>query len=124
MRDELRRWDVLPRRERAKEKRGTRNQDEPIPEIVSLYFARGVVDTAMPADEALIRKEKRQQLLKAIRLLEKRDRQILLMRIDKELNLADVGKILGVHECRICQLEKRAQLRLAALLNLKPDQEE
>jgi len=47
-----------------------------------------------------------------IKTLPEKERMVLALYYDEELNLKEVGEVLGVSESRICQLHAQAMLRL------------
>ncbi len=58
----------------------------------------------------------REQLAEAIRTLPEREQLILSLYYDQELNLKEVGSVIGVGESRVSQLMSQATLRLRAHL--------
>ncbi len=60
--------------------------------------------------------EDRQLLVEAIRQLGERQRKVLVLYYFEELTLAEIGKILGVSESRICQIRTQAVLQLRGWL--------
>lgn len=58
----------------------------------------------------------RADLIQAINQLPERDRQVLSMYYDDELNLREIGSVLGVTESRICQIHAKTMARLRALV--------
>lgn len=67
--------------------------------------------TAMP-DEALFRDQFRGQLAAAIEKLPERERLVLSLYYEQELNLKEIGQVLDVSESRVCQIHGQAVLRL------------
>lgn len=58
-------------------------------------------------------KEKfKEELRSAINKLPERERKVLMLYYDEEINLKEIGKILGVSESRISQIHSQAALRL------------
>ncbi len=58
----------------------------------------------------------RQMLVEAIKGLPERERQLMAMYYEQELNLREIGEVLGVSESRVCQLHSQAVARLRAKL--------
>ncbi len=56
----------------------------------------------------------RQQLAEAIAGLPERERLVMALYYDEELNLREIGEVLGVSESRICQIHSQAVIRLQA----------
>jgi RNA polymerase sigma factor for flagellar operon FliA len=61
-------------------------------------------------------RENRRLLAEAIAQLGERDRIVVSLYYFESLTLAEIGKVLGVTESRVCQLHTRAVLRLRAKL--------
>ncbi|MCY0965123.1 RNA polymerase sigma factor FliA [Parathalassolituus penaei] len=57
-----------------------------------------------------------QQLADAIRSLPEREQLVLSLYYDEELNLKEIGAVLGVSESRVCQIHSQAAHRLRARL--------
>lgn len=55
-------------------------------------------------------------LIKAINDLPERERMVLSLYYDEELNLKEIGEVLGVSESRVCQIHSQATHRLRARL--------
>ncbi|MBU7008994.1 sigma-70 family RNA polymerase sigma factor, partial [Phosphitispora fastidiosa] len=56
------------------------------------------------------------ELARAIESLPPREKQVLSLYYDDELNLREIGEVLDVSESRICQIHGQALLRLRARL--------
>lgn len=66
--------------------------------------------------EALTEKTFRAALAKAIAGLPEREQLVFSLYYDEELNMREIGGILGVSESRVCQIHTQAILRLRARL--------
>lgn len=55
-------------------------------------------------------------LVEAIQTLPEREKQMMGMYYEQELNLREIGEVLGVSESRVCQLHSQAVARLRAKL--------
>jgi RNA polymerase sigma factor FliA len=64
----------------------------------------------------LERKELRNHLAGALEKIPERERQILSLYYEQELTLAEIGKVIGVGESRVCQLRSLALSRLRGFL--------
>lgn len=64
----------------------------------------------------LIDEDMREQLVEAIEDLPEREKLVMGLYYEKEMNLREIGEILGVSESRICQLHTQAIARLRAML--------
>ena len=69
----------------------------------------------------LVDLDSRRQLADAIAQLAERDRVVVTLYYFENLTLAEIGKVLGVTESRVCQLHTRAVLRLRTKLNEQSD---
>jgi len=58
----------------------------------------------------------KQSLARAISQLPERERLVLALYYDEELNLKEIGQIIGVSESRVSQIHSQAALRLRANL--------
>lgn len=65
---------------------------------------------------ALVDLDNRRQLAEAVAQLSERDRVVVTLYYFENLTLADIGRVLGVTESRVCQLHTRAVLRLRGKL--------
>ena len=59
----------------------------------------------------------KQSLAQAITLLPEREKMVLALYYDQELNLKEIGQILGVSESRVSQIHSQAAARLRARLS-------
>ncbi|MCP3869918.1 MAG: RNA polymerase sigma factor FliA [Gammaproteobacteria bacterium] len=57
------------------------------------------------------------ELAEAIASLPERERLVIALYYDKELNLREIGHVLGVSESRVCQIHSQATLRLRSRLS-------
>jgi RNA polymerase sigma factor for flagellar operon FliA len=60
--------------------------------------------------------ESRRLLAEAVSQLTDRDRVVVSLYYFENLTLAEIGRVLGVTESRVCQLHTRAVLRLRSKL--------
>jgi RNA polymerase sigma factor for flagellar operon FliA len=65
---------------------------------------------------SLVDRDNRRQLADAIAQLVERDRIVVTLYYFENLTLAEIGRVLGVTESRVCQLHTRAVLRLRTKL--------
>jgi RNA polymerase sigma factor FliA len=59
----------------------------------------------------------KEALARAISSLPERERLVLSLYYDEELNLREIGEVLGVSESRICQIHVQALIRLRARMS-------
>lgn len=64
--------------------------------------------------ELLTQKGMRESLVRAIEDLPEREKMVMSLYYDDELNLREIGEVMGVSESRICQLHTQAVARLRA----------
>ena len=57
-------------------------------------------------------KDQRAEIAGAMKSLPERERLVLALYYDEELNLREIGQVLGVSESRVCQIHSQALLRL------------
>jgi len=62
--------------------------------------------------EALQKEDFQEALAKSISGLPERERLVMSLYYDEELNLREIGEILGVSESRVCQIHGQALIRL------------
>ncbi|MEF8698728.1 MAG: RNA polymerase sigma factor FliA [Candidatus Accumulibacter sp. UW20] len=80
------------------------------------FLERHLVDEA--ADPSILFEEAnlRQRLVQAIELLPERERLMMSLYYEQDLNLREIGEVMGVTESRVCQLHSQAVMRLRARL--------
>src|SRR5690606_21246006 len=72
--------------------------------------------TGEPCTE-LESEECRAAVAAAIRLLPEREALVMSMYYDEELNLKEIGEVLGVTESRVCQIHSQALARIRSRIN-------
>ncbi|HMM54172.1 MAG TPA: RNA polymerase sigma factor FliA [Candidatus Desulfobacillus sp.] len=80
------------------------------------YLDRHLPSSEADPLEALLDKNMRDVLIRAIEDLPEREKTVMGLYYEEELNLREIGEILGVSESRICQLHSQAVARLRAKL--------
>jgi RNA polymerase sigma factor FliA len=78
------------------------------------YLDRHYGETMPNPLEILEDKRLRTALIEAIADLPDRERTVMGLYYERELNLREIGEVLGVGESRVCQLHSQAILRLRA----------
>lgn len=76
----------------------------------------GQVNNHQTPVDGIEREAFKQALIKAIIELPERERLIISLYYDDELNLREIGQVLGVTESRVCQIHSQATARLRAKL--------
>jgi RNA polymerase sigma factor for flagellar operon FliA len=71
---------------------------------------------APPAEQDLERAEFRQELATAIDALPEREKLLLSLYYEQQMNMREIAAVLGVTESRVCQLHGQAMVRLRARL--------
>jgi len=79
------------------------------------------VSTINPV-EGLQKQQFREQLVSAINILPKREKLIVSLYYDEELNLREIGEVLDVSESRVSQLLSQAHLRMRKFISEKHPQ--
>lgn len=69
--------------------------------------------------EGLQKQQFRQQLVEAINILPKREKLIVSLYYQEELNLREIGEVLDVSESRVSQLLSQAHLRMRKFISEK-----
>ena len=82
-------------------------------EAVAAQFA----DRATGVLEGLQREDFKKSLREAIAGLPERERLVMALYYDEELNLREIGAVLGVSESRVSQIHSQALIRLQARLS-------
>ena len=75
-------------------------------------------DTATP-DQALDQNQFRAGLTAAIKRLPEREQMVLSLYYERELNLKEIGEVLGVSESRVCQIHGQAMIRLRGMVDAR-----
>lgn len=65
-------------------------------------------------DQAFDHDELRTEVADAIRRLPEREQMVMSLYYERELNLKEIGEILGVSESRVCQIHGQALIRVRA----------
>ena len=66
--------------------------------------------------KSLLDEDERRTLIEAIEDLPDREQKVMGLYYEQEMNLREIGEVLGVSESRICQLHSQAIARLRARL--------
>jgi RNA polymerase sigma factor FliA len=80
------------------------------------YLDRHVADTASDPATVLNDKHFRAELVKHIGSLPEREKQLMGLYYEQDLNFREIAAVMGVTESRICQLHTQAVTRLRAKL--------
>jgi len=78
------------------------------------YLERHVADRGAEPAEILRDKRFRSALVVAIEELPERERLLMSMYYEQDMNLREIGAVMGVTESRVCQLHSQAVARLRA----------
>ncbi len=84
-----------------------------------LLYEDNIDEPAMdnPTDGALLHDEMRRVIAEAIDELREKERQVVILYYYKNMKYADIAKVLGVTEGRVCQIHSKAVLLLKAKLS-------
>jgi RNA polymerase sigma factor FliA len=80
------------------------------------FFERYEADSKSNPMELLSDERFRSALIKAIENLPERERMLMAMHCEQDMNLREIGEVLGVGESRVCQLHSQAVARLRSML--------
>jgi RNA polymerase sigma factor for flagellar operon FliA len=80
-------------------------------------YAEPKSSTASP-DQELSQEQRSAAIASAIENLPERERLVLSLYYERELNLKEIGEVLGVSESRVCQIHSQAALRLRAMISI------
>jgi RNA polymerase sigma factor for flagellar operon FliA len=91
-------------------------QDAASCHMASLEEASGIADGGADPEGETGRGALREAIAEAILSLPERERLVMSLYYDEELNLKEIGAVLGVSESRACQLHGQALIRLRSRL--------
>ncbi|MDH5693010.1 MAG: RNA polymerase sigma factor FliA [Gammaproteobacteria bacterium] len=74
----------------------------------------GMIDNSSRPYESILDERFRKKLVDAIATLPERERMVVVLYYDSEMNLREIGSVIGVSESRISQLLSQAMIRLRA----------
>jgi len=80
------------------------------------FFERHCADDSAEPFAKLQDGRFRAKLIEAIGVLPEREKLMMAMYYEEELNLREIGEVLGVSESRVCQLHSQAMARLRSKL--------
>ena len=84
--------------------------------VVGELQTEGMDNTVSEPLEGFQRSEFRDSLAEAIASLPERERLVIALYYDDEMNLREIGQVLGVTESRACQIHSQATFRLRSRL--------
>lgn len=79
--------------------------------------AMAVSSDSQTPDDGLEHEDFKQALTNAISGLPERERLVVALYYDEELNLREIGQVLGVSESRVCQIHSQAAMRLRSRMS-------
>lgn len=83
------------------------------------YLDRHCAADELDPLERLLDKNMRDVLVRAIEDLPEREKTVMGLYYEEDLNLREIGEVLGVSESRVCQLHSQAIARLRSRINAK-----
>jgi len=81
------------------------------------HYLDDVLDHEQGPVDSISREDFQQALAKAIMSLPERERLVISLYYDEELNLREIGEVLNVSESRVSQISTQAILRLRSRLS-------
>jgi len=86
-------------------------------EVENQAEALSVSSDSQTPDAGLERDDFKKALSTAISGLPERERLVVALYYDEELNLREIGQVLGVSESRVCQIHSQAAMRLRSRMS-------
>ena len=80
------------------------------------FLARHLGSSEMEPSAQLENKDLRHAVAEAVRALPEREQLLMALYYDEELNLREIGEVMGVTESRVCQLHNQAISRIRSHL--------
>ena len=78
------------------------------------FLDRHLTDSSSEHSKILEDDSLRRLLIQGIELLPEREKLMMALYYEKDLNLREIGDVMGVTESRVCQLHSQAVVRLRA----------
>lgn len=104
-----------------------RRQETAFSHTVSLEEVRGedsnerhrdsLLDPSALVEEAVLRNQRKQMLMRGLKTLKEREQLVLSLYYFEELNIREIGTILGVSEARVSQIHGRCLQKLREFLS-------
>jgi RNA polymerase sigma factor for flagellar operon FliA len=80
-------------------------------------WENGIADSGPGPAAQVEEADLRARIADAVDLLPEREKLVMSLYYEQELNLREIGEVLGVSESRVCQIHGQALIRLRARLN-------
>jgi len=81
------------------------------------YLEHHYAGPSLDPSAALEDEDVRQALVRSVELLPEREKMVMALYYDEDMNLKEIGEVLGVTESRVCQLHSQAIARLRAAMH-------